>query len=184
MERLLLALVDRPAGAANEGIIMTMRITSPAFDNQKSIPSRFTCEGDDVSPPLSWTGVPERAQTLALIVEDPDAPDPAAPKRIFTHWLIYNLPPDSAGLPEQVGLEQLPNGARAGRNDFERREWGGPCPPIGEHRYFFKLYALDAPLPTARELDRAALYDAIEGHAVEYAEWMGTYQKQKRSGKR
>lgn len=163
---------------------MTMRITSPAFGNQQSIPTRFTCEGEDVSPPLSWTGAPERAQTLALIVEDPDAPDPAAPKRIFTHWLIYNLPPDSTGLPENVGLDQLPNGARAGRNDFERQEWGGPCPPIGEHRYFFKLYALDAPLPTPRELDRASLYDAIEGHAVDYAEWMGTYQKQKRAGKR
>lgn len=160
---------------------MVLRITSSAFREGQPIPTRFTCEGEDVSPPLSWAGVPDRAQTLALILEDPDAPDPDAPERIYTHWVVYNLPPDSSGLVENASEEQLPRGARWGRNDFGRARWGGPCPPIGEHRYFFKLYALDAPLPTTDELTRTSLYEAIEGHVLVYAELMGTYQKRRRS---
>ena len=157
---------------------MALRLQSPAFDNEQPIATRFTCEGKDISPALSWTGVPNRAQTLALIVEDPDAPDPAAPERIFTHWIIYNLPPQSTGLVEDVRPDALPRGARFGKNDFERLGWGGPCPPVGKHRYFFKLYALDAPLPTNEPLTRNSLYDALQGHVIEYAEWIGTYQKQ------
>jgi hypothetical protein len=160
---------------------MVLRITSTEFQNEESIPKRFTCEGEGISPPLSWAGVPDLSQTLALIVEDPDAPDPDAPERIFTHWIVYNLPPDSTGVGENVSVDQLPRGARLGRNDFERTKWGGPCPPIGRHRYFFKLYALDAPLPTTGELTRSSLFAAIEGHVLEYAELIGTYQKQKRA---
>ena len=162
---------------------MSLRLESPAFDNEQPIAARYTCEGKGISPALSWSGVPNRAQTLALIVEDPDAPDPAAPERIFTHWIIYNLPPDSTGLMEDVSREELPRGARFGKNDFERLGWGGPCPPVGKHRYFFKLYALDAPLPTNEALTRSSLYDALEGHVIEYAEWIGTYQKQNGAGR-
>ena len=162
---------------------MSLTITSPAFEHEQTIPARHTCEGENISPALDWRGVPDAAQTLALIVEDPDAPDPAAPQRIFTHWVVYNLPPDSSGLEESVSAERLPRGARFGRSDFERSSWGGPCPPVGEHRYYFKLYALDAPLPTAEPLTRARLLDAIEGHVVGYAELLGRYAKRKRSAK-
>jgi Raf kinase inhibitor-like YbhB/YbcL family protein len=162
---------------------MSLTISSPTFEHEHSIPARHTCEGDDISPELRWSGVPDDTQTLALIVEDPDAPDPLAPRGIFTHWIVYNLPPDSTGLKEDVRLETLPRGARFGQSDFERPRWGGPCPPIGTHRYFFKLYALDAPLPTAQPLSRNALLDAIEGHVVGYAELIGTYEKRKRSAK-
>jgi Raf kinase inhibitor-like YbhB/YbcL family protein len=160
---------------------MTLTIGSPAFRNAQPIPARFTCDGDDISPALYWGGVPDGTQTLALLVEDPDAPDPLAPQTIFTHWIVYNLPPDSNGLPEGVTTETIPRGARFARNDFDRTRWGGPCPPIGEHRYFFKLYALDSPLSTAELLNRSALLDALEGHVLAYAELMGTYRKRRPS---
>jgi Raf kinase inhibitor-like YbhB/YbcL family protein len=156
---------------------MSLTIQSPAFRNGDPIPTRFTSDGEDISPALRWQGVSHATQTLALLVEDPDAPDPLAPQTIFTHWIIYNLPPDSSGLIENVSPETLPHGARLGENDFERTGWGGPRPPIGEHRYFFKLYALDSPLPTAQVLQRKALLDALEGHVLAYAELMGTYRK-------
>lgn len=163
---------------------MRMAISSPAFRHEEPILERFTCDGEDVSPPLHWTGVPEASQTLALIVEDPDAPDPAAPQHIFTHWIIYNLPPDSTGLVENVTLETLPRGARFGQNDFERTRWGGPCPPTGRHRYYFKLYALDSPVPTAHVLTRSGLLAAIDGHVLRYAELIGTYEKRSASSQR
>lgn len=156
---------------------MALTIRSPSFENAQPIPARFTCEGEDLSPALEWGGVPDTAQTLALLVEDPDAPDPDAPQRIFTHWIVFNLPPGSAGLVEAVDSESLPRGARFGTNDFGRARWGGPCPPVGRHRYYFKLYALDSPLPTGRELTRTGLLDAIEGHVLGYAELMGTFEK-------
>jgi Raf kinase inhibitor-like YbhB/YbcL family protein len=158
---------------------MRFTIGSPAFLNEQPIPERFTCIGDDISPALHWSGAPEATQTLALLVEDPDAPDPAAPQRIFTHWVIYNLPFDSTGLVENVGLDTLPRGARFGQNDFERTRWGGPCPPIGRHRYYFKLYALDSPVPTAQVLTRSGLLDAVDGHVLAYAELMGTFEKRR-----
>lgn len=158
---------------------MALTLSSPEFDSEHSIPARFTCEGDNVSPALRWTGVPEEAQTLALLVEDPDAPDPAAPQRIFTHWIVYNIPPDASGLVENADRDGLPRGARAGKNDFDQQHWGGPCPPIGRHRYYFKLYALDCPLPTAKPMSRTRLLDAIDGHVLGYAELIGTYEKQK-----
>lgn len=160
---------------------MTLTIGSPVFQHAQPIPPRFTCDGEDISPALHWRGAPDGTQTLALLVEDPDAPDPLAPQTIFTHWIVYNLPPESEGLPEAVGVEATPRGSRFGNNDWDRACWGGPCPPIGEHRYFFKLYALDTPLPTDRVMRRNDLLSAIEGHVRGYAEVMGTYQKRKTS---
>src|SRR5512143_3180484 len=122
----------------------TMELTSSAFAPNADIPSLYTCEGRDQSPPLAWSGVPAGTKSLALIVDDPDAPDPAAPKMTWVHWVLYNLPPTATGLGEAVKPDALPAGTREGRNDWKRTSWGGPCPPIGRHRYFFKLYALDA----------------------------------------
>ena len=120
---------------------MTLMLNSSAFDNGSAIPARYTCEGEDVSPPLTWTGVPDTARSLVLIVDDPDAPDPKAPKMVWVHWVLYNIPPDLSGLPEDVMSAKLPPGAGAGLNDWKRAGYGGPCPPIGRHRYFHKLYA-------------------------------------------
>src|SRR5258706_13552386 len=124
-----------------------MQISSTSFAHEGEIPTRYTCEGEDVSPPLQWSDVPPEAQSLVLIVDDPDAPDPAAPQRVWVHWVLYNLPPAAAGLAEAIAPADLPSGTRQGRNDWGRTGWGGPCPPIGRHRYFFKLYALKSPLP-------------------------------------
>lgn len=155
---------------------MTLQLTSPAFQPGGEIPARFTCEGEDVSPPLAWSGVPEGTRSLALIVDDPDAPDPAAPKRVWVHWVLYGLPPDAGGLPEGAGNRAAAGGARDGRNDWGRTGYGGPCPPVGRHRYFHRLYALDTTLdlgePTSADLKRA-----MEGHVLATGELVGTYQK-------
>lgn len=156
---------------------MAFILSSPEFRHENAIPERFTCEGDDISPTLHWSGAPEEAQSLALLVEDPDAPDPEAPKRIFTHWIIYNLPVDSRGLDEAVRREDLPGGAQLGKNDFGRDMWGGPCPPIGRHRYVFKLYALDCRLDQLKMPDRRSLLEAMRGHILAQTELMGTYKK-------
>lgn len=155
---------------------MSLTITSSAFDAGASIPAAFTCEGDDLSPPLAWSGVPAGAKSLALVIEDPDAPDPAAPQRIWTHWILYNIPPGAAGLQQGAGREGLPEGAREGRNDWKNKGYGGPCPPIGRHRYFHKLYALDALLPDLGDPTRAQLEQAMRGHVLEQAELIGLYQ--------
>ena len=154
-----------------------MRITSPAFPAGGEIPSTFTCQGQDRSPALVFEGVPPEAKSLVLLVDDPDAPDPAAPKTTWTHWILFDLPPDSAGLPEGVAPAALPAGTRQGRNDWKRTGYGGPCPPIGRHRYFHRLYALDRRLSDLTEPGRAALLQAIEGHVIAQAELVGTYQK-------
>ena len=158
---------------------MAMTITSPVFRHEGAIPARHTCEGDDVSPPLMVGGVPTAAKTLALIVDDPDAPDPAAPKRVWVHWVIYNLPPTTKELPEGVRADALPAGTRVGKNDWGNAEYGGPCPPIGRHRYFHKLYALDTELPDLGRPNKAALEKAMQGHVIAEATLMGTYQKAK-----
>lgn len=152
-----------------------MRLTSTAFSHQGAIPSLYTCEGKDVSPPLHWTDVPPGAKSLVLIVDDPDAPDPAAPQRTWVHWVLYNLPPMSGGLAEAV--KQLPGGAKEGLNDWKRAGYGGPCPPIGRHRYFHKLYALDLVLPDLQSPTKAKLETAMRGHIIGEAQLMGTYQK-------
>ena len=152
-----------------------MQISSPDFSPDGPIPPVFTCQGEDRSPELRWEGVPAAAKSLALIVEDPDAPDPAHPRITWTHWVLYDLPVDSTGLPR--GGAPLPPGTREGKNDWKRTGWGGPCPPVGQHRYYFKLYALDTTLPDLKEPTRAALLDAISGHVLEERSVMGTYQK-------
>ncbi|HMV30831.1 MAG TPA: YbhB/YbcL family Raf kinase inhibitor-like protein [Gemmatimonadales bacterium] len=154
-----------------------LQLTSPAFAPGGAIPSAHTCEGADRSPPLAWAGVPAGARSLVLIVDDPDAPDPAAPRMTWVHWVLYNLPPDSPGLPEAVAPSALPSGTLEGVTDFKRTGWGGPCPPIGRHRYFFRLYALDTVLPDLGRPARARVDQAMAGHVLAQAELMGTYQK-------
>ena len=155
-----------------------MELTSTAFTLQGEIPQRHTCEGDDIAPALHWTGgVPDTARSLVLIVDDPDAPDPAAPQLTWVHWVLVDIPPATPGLPE--GGHPLPAGTRAGLNDWRRPDYGGPCPPIGRHRYFFKLYALDTTLPTLHQPAKAAVEHAMQGHVLARAELVGTYQKRK-----
>jgi Raf kinase inhibitor-like YbhB/YbcL family protein len=155
---------------------MPLTITSSAFEHQDAIPTRFTCEGEDVSPPLNWSGVPDGCQSLALIVDDPDAPDPDAPQMVWVHWVLYNLPATSDGLAEAVS--QLPEGTLQGVNDWQRTGYGGPCPPIGTHRYFFQLYALDTVLPDLGKPTKKRLQQAMQGHVIAQAECLGTYRKQ------
>jgi Raf kinase inhibitor-like YbhB/YbcL family protein len=152
-----------------------MDIHSTAFADHGPIPAVYTCDGKGVSPPLAWSGVPLGAKSLALIVDDPDAPDPKAPKMTWVHWVVYDLPPVDGGLGEDASA--LPEGARAGANDWNRTGYGGPCPPIGRHRYFFKLYALDTTLPYLGRPDKAALDLAMRGHVVAQAQLVGTYQR-------
>jgi len=154
-----------------------MELTSTAFTPQGDIPQRHTCEGEDIAPALRWTGVPDAARSLVLIVDDPDAPDPAAPQRTWVHWVLIDIPPAAPGLPESG--DPLPAGTRAGLNDWSRPGYGGPCPPIGRHRYFFKLYALDTTLPALHQPAKAAVEHAMQGHVLARAELVGTYQKQK-----
>jgi Raf kinase inhibitor-like YbhB/YbcL family protein len=156
---------------------MSLILTSTAFAHGESIPSRYTCDGDDVAPPLQWTQVPAGTRSLALIVDDPDAPDPRSPRMTWVHWVVFNLPPDAAGLPESAGATDLPAGAQQGINDWNKDRYGGPCPPVGRHRYYHKLYALDTLLSGLDKPDKAALEAAMEGHVIASAELVGTYQK-------
>src|SRR5512141_51351 len=142
---------------------MPLALTSPAL-NGGEIPSVHTCEGKDTSPPLGWSGVPAGTRSLALIVDDPDAPDPKAPKMTWVHWVLYDIPATATGLPAAVAAKDLPPGSREGKNDWKRTGYGGPCPPIGRHRYFFKLYALDIVLPDLCGPTKAQLEKAMEGH--------------------
>jgi Raf kinase inhibitor-like YbhB/YbcL family protein len=156
-------------------------LSSPAFADQGDIPARFTCEGQDISPPLRWSGVPPGARSLVLIVDDPDAPDPTAPKMTWVHWVLYNVPSSAAELPQAVGSEHLPAGTLEGLNDWKRTGYGGPCPPVGRHRYFHKLFALDVVLPDLHAPAKAQIEQAMRGHVLDRAELVGTYQrKQKR----
>jgi Raf kinase inhibitor-like YbhB/YbcL family protein len=159
---------------------MALTLTSPAFEPNGEIPARFTCEGEDVSPALAWSGLPDGTRSLALICDDPDAPDPKAPKMTWVHWVLYDIPPTASGLPEAV--RDLPAGTREGTNDWKRTGYGGPCPPIGRHRYFFKLYALDAELPDLGRPTKARLEEAMQGHVLAQAELIGTYEKGKKKG--
>jgi len=163
-------------GISMEDVIMTMTLTSASFPNNGAIPRRYTCDGEDISPPLMWTGLPAGTKSLALVVDDPDAPDPAAPKLTWVHWVLYNIPPTTTGLPEAVSKKNLPSGTLQGLNDWKRTGYGGPCPPIGRHRYFHKLYALDSVIPDLGTPTKAALEKAITGHILARAELIGTYQ--------
>lgn len=157
---------------------MALKIESVAFASGGEIPTRYTGEGEDVSPPLSWSGVPSKTKSLALIVDDPDAPDPAAPKMVWVHWVLYDIPPSTKGLPD--GVKKLPPETREGLNDWNRTGYGGPNPPIGRHRYFHKLYALDAILNLPETPRKADLEKAMRGHILAEATLMGTYQLRKK----
>lgn len=200
MQAILLgvALNCLPAGAAEAGplnnrgqekgdkkekTVMPMRITSSSFHQNGEIPARHTCEGHDTSPELFWTEVPEGAKSLVLIVDDPDAPDPAAPKRTWVHWVLYNIPINTGGLSEAITASDLPSGTLEGLNDWQHTGYGGPCPPVGNHRYFFKLYALDTVLPDLKQPTKEKLEKAMQGHVMAYSELIGRYQKQESSNK-
>ena len=159
---------------------MTLKVTSSAFQQGGSIPSQYTCEGKDISPPLSWAGLPNNAKSVAMIVDDPDAPDPAKPQRVYVHWVVYNISPQTTSLAENASKGGMPGGAVQGKNDWGKAEYGGPCPPIGRHRYFFKLYALDTTLTGLKNATKADLESAMKGHIVDSGELMGTYQKTKK----
>ncbi len=152
-----------------------MILISEAFVPDGPIPKQYTCQGSNVSPPLGWGEIPPNAKSLVLIVDDPDAPDPEAPRMTWVHWVLYNLPADSQGLAEAV--QSLPAGCLEGLNDWKRTGYGGPCPPIGRHRYFHKLYALDIVLPDLGKPDKAQLEQAMRGHVVAEAQLIGTYRK-------
>jgi Raf kinase inhibitor-like YbhB/YbcL family protein len=171
-----------PTPSANRDMTLNgqrsgLTLTSDAFTQGGAIPSRYTCDGTDASPPLKWAGAPNGTKSLGLIVDDPDAPDPAKPQRVYVHWVVYNLSGGSGSLPENATNSGLPPGAAQGKNDFGKMKYGGPCPPIGRHRYFFKLYALDTELRFVSPPTKADLAKAMKGHILAEAELMGTYQK-------
>jgi Raf kinase inhibitor-like YbhB/YbcL family protein len=157
--------------------VMSIVLMSSQFTANGAIPAAHTCEGADQAPQLHWSGVPANAKSLALVVDDPDAPDPKAPKMTWVHWVLYDLPATTTGLPAAVARKDLPPGTREGINDWKRTGYGGPCPPVGRHRYFFKLHALDTVLPDLGSPSKASLEKAMEGHVLAKAEFVGTYQK-------
>ena len=156
---------------------MTLRLSSPDFTDHAALPAQFTCDGNGTSPALEWSGVPTGAKSLALVVDDPDAPDPAAPTHTWVHWVLFDLPPGTAGLPQGVATAQLPAGTHEGLNDWKKAGYGAPCPPKGRHRYVFTLYALDRLLPGLQHPDKAQLLDAMRGHELARAQLIGTYQR-------
>ncbi len=156
---------------------MTLELTSPAFSHNDPIPPIYTCDGRDISPPLIWNSLPTGTRSLALIVEDPDAPDPKAPRMTWIHWVLYNIPAETAGLTENTAAGNLPADTLEGLNNWGRTGYGGPCPPVGRHRYFFKLYALDAELPDLNQPNKEKLLQAMQNHILDQAELVGTYQR-------
>ncbi len=152
---------------------MEIKINSPAFEDGGMIPSQFTCDGPDMSPALGWEAVPENAKTLAIICDDPDAP-----MGTWVHWVIFNIPADLGGLEEDVPADEvLASGALQGKNDFRRIGYGGPCPPGGTHRYFFKIYALDAELDLSPGATKSQVLEAMEGHILAQGKLMGRYSR-------
>ena len=175
---IVISISNSVAGFAVEGVHpMSITLKSPSFTHQGEIPGHFTCDGSDISPALTWSGVPQNAKSLVLIVDDPDAPDPAAPKMTWVHWLLYNIPPTVNELTEDLGTDKLPSGTKEGKNDWKRTGYGGPCPPIGRHRYFHKLYALDVVLTDLKKPNKIQLEKAMEGHIIDQTELIGTYQR-------
>lgn len=156
---------------------MSLTITSSAFMHDHEIPARLTCDGANISPALTWTGAPADTKSLVLIVDDPDAPDPASPQTTWVHWVLYNIPGNAGGVREGAVAADLPAGTLQGINDWDRIGYGGPCPPIGKHRYFFKLYALDIMLPDLKHPTKATLEKFMQGHVLAQAELIGLYQR-------
>ncbi|XGC80787.1 YbhB/YbcL family Raf kinase inhibitor-like protein [Bdellovibrio bacteriovorus] len=152
-----------------------MELVSDAFSNNGEIPAKYTCQGDDISPPLRWRDIPTGTKSLALIVDDPDAPDPAAPRLTWVHWVVYNIPPNIDSLPEN--FRNSVQGPQEGMNDFKKFGYGGPCPPIGRHHYHHKLYALDTVLPAMVNVTKKELEKAMEGHILAETDLVGTYIK-------
>lgn len=169
---------DRSSSGNGDVETTTLTLHSSAFDSKESIPRVYTCEGDDLSPPLNWSGLPEEAQSLALIVDDPDAPG-----RTFTHWLLFNVPPDRTALPRNLDVDTHFSGTdpmpKEGKNDFGNVGYGGPCPPEGDapHRYVFRLCALDSVLDLKRGANTKILQSAMDGHVLAEAELVGTFQR-------
>jgi Raf kinase inhibitor-like YbhB/YbcL family protein len=159
------------------GAAMALALRSPNFAPNGSIPAKYSCEGADVSPALDWSDAPPGTKSFVLIADDPDAPDPKAPKVTWVHWVLYNIPASASSLPEAVAAGALPAGTRQGLNDWKRAGYGGPCPPIGRHRYFFKLYALDTALPDLGAATKAQLEQAMQSHVLAKTELIGTYEK-------
>ena len=152
---------------------MAIVITSPAFVDNGMIPAKYACDGVDISPPLNLEGVPEKARSIALVCDDPDAP-----AGTWVHWVLYNWPVGDKVIPPAVPPDKnLANGGRQGLNDFRRIGYGGPCPPGGTHRYFFKIYALDAKLELAAGATKANLLQAMKGHVLAEGQIMGKYKK-------
>ena len=153
---------------------MEIKITSSAFEDGGLIPAKYTCDGADVSPPLQWDAVPEGTGSIALICDDPDAP-----MGTWVHWVLFNLPSDAKELAQNIPTEEtLPNGAKQGVNDFGRVGYGGPCPPGGTHRYFFKIYALDTEVGLQAGADKRQLLQTMEGHILEQGQLIGKYKRQ------
>jgi Raf kinase inhibitor-like YbhB/YbcL family protein len=159
------------------GAVMSLVLTSSAFNDRAEMPRRYTCEGENVSPPLAWSGAPEGTRSFALIVDDPDAPDPNAPKLTWVHWVLYNIPATASELPEAVRRGALPKGTQEGLNDWKKQGYGGPCPPIGRHRYFHRLHALDTMFSDLHTPTKVQLEKALSGHVLDRADLVGTYQK-------
>lgn len=156
---------------------MALTLQSSAFSHNSNIPAKYTCSGEDISPPLMWHGIPAQTKSLVLIVDDPDAPDPKAPKMTWVHWVVYNIPADATGLPEGATSYNLPPGTEQGLNDWNKMSYGGPCPPIGCHRYFHKLYALDTVLTGMGKANKKKIEAAMQGHIIETSALVGTFEK-------
>lgn len=154
-----------------------MEITSSKFSHNENIPKTYTCQGKNISPPLSWSDVPSDAKSLVLVVDDPDAPDPMAPKMTWVHWVLYNLPVDINELVENLTVDNLPKGVKEGQNDWKSTGYRGPCPPIGKHRYYFKLYALNIVLDDLGSPSKDKLISAIHDHIITEAQLIGKYKK-------
>ena len=153
---------------------MDIRISSEAFEDGGMIPSMYTCDGDDISPPLSWDSVPEKTKSIALICDDPDAP-----MGTFVHWVLFNLPADIKGLEENISKEMmLENGAQQGISDFGKIGYGGPCPPGGTHRYFFKIYTIDTIITAGANFRKKDLENAMKGHILGTGQIIGRYKRQ------
>jgi Raf kinase inhibitor-like YbhB/YbcL family protein len=163
--------------ANGEGVNRLMKLESPSFENRGDIPKKFTCDGTNISPALAWSDVPEGTKSFALIIDDPDAPDPANPRMTWVHWVLYNIPAKTRSLAEGVIKKDLPEGTLEGLNDWKKPGYGGPCPPVGKHRYFHKLYALDVVLPDMGQPTKAKLEKAMEGHVLAKSELIGLYHR-------
>ena len=154
---------------------MSLTLTSPVFKHEHSIPRKYTCEGENISPPLQWDGIPSNTKSLVLIVDDPDAPDPENPKHVWVHWIVYNISPILNHFED--GSKKIPKLTQQGLNDWNQLGYGGPCPPIGRHRYYFKLFAIDTHLDNLIAPTKYEILKQVEGHTIETSILIGTYEK-------